>query len=67
MIASVKLRSTQSGYCIARLWPPFKDLSPLSRVYFVPGGYSPKKLRGVLLVPSRGSNFWIGAALGAKT
>ena len=67
MIASVKLKSTQSGYCIRRPWPPFKDLSPLSHGLFCSRGYSPVKVRGVLVVPSRGSNFWIGTAFGAKT
>ena len=32
-----------------------------------PGGYSPIKVTGVLVVPLRGLNLWIGTAHGAKT
>ena len=32
-----------------------------------PGGYSPIKVTGVLVVPFRGLNLWIGNAYGTKT
>ena len=32
-----------------------------------PGGYSPIKVTGVLVVPFRGLSLWIGTAEGAKT
>ena len=43
MIASVKLGSTQSGYCITRLWPAFKALSPLGLGLFCSRGVPSSK------------------------